>query len=315
MNADDNTDRLRGEIEHWHNIAALSDAEAAAKILNLGIDILVDLSGHTAGNRLPLFAQKPAPRQVSWLGYGNTVGLDEIDYLLTDAVSSPPDDGQRFRETLLRLPHSRLCYQPLAGLPPVTPPPVVRNGYITFGCFNNPAKLNEPVLRLWAQILAGQPTARLVLKPFQGATERAHWQERLAAAGIDPARVELRPASSYGAMLEEYADIDIALDPFPFTGGATTCDALICGVPVITLRGQTLIGRQSASLLTAAGLADGIADHAAAYVELALRWGESPEWLAQRRAGQRRQVLDSALCDARAFARALEALYEQMATA
>lgn len=300
------------QVEHWHNIANLSGGDAVAAIRAGGIDILVDLSGHTGANRLPVFAQKAAPIQISWLGYGNTTGLSEMDYLLTDPVSSPVDTPQLFSEQLLRLPISRLCYAPPATSPAVAPPPALRNGYITFGCFNNPAKLNPQVLQLWSTLLQQLPTARLLLKPFSSDSERALWRNKLQAVGIDPQRVELRAKSDYPRMLEEYGDVDIVLDPFPFNGGATTCEALWCGLPVVNLRGDSMLARQGACLLNAAGLERWITTTPADYLRLALELAGDLPALAAQRQQQREQIRRSALCDATGFTRALEALYRQL---
>ena len=309
--ADAVTARVRAHTDHWRSIAAVGDVQAARMIQADGIDILVDLSGHTRENRLPMFACKPAPIQVSWLGYFNTTGLSAINYLISDPVSSPPEDTQAFVETLLRLPHSRLCYQAPEYAPPVASLPARANYCVTIGTFNKLAKLNDDVVSLWSDVLRSIPGSRLLLKAraFGDDTERRNFEDRFSANGIAADRLMLRPHSPHASMLAEYADIDIALDPFPFSGGLTTCEALWQGVPVVTLRGNSLVSRQSASFLTELGLGDWIADSREDYLARATRMAGDLDSLAHLRAGLRERMKASPVCDSAGFTRDLERLY------
>ena len=284
---------------------------AARKVRDDGIHILIDLAGHTAQSRLDIFAMRAAPVQMSWLGYFNTTGLPAIDYLISDPVSSPPGDSQRFTETVLRLPQVRLCYQAPDYAPPPSPAPATRNGFITFGTFNQVSKINDAVVALWSKILHVIPDSRLLLKSrsFDEAAMQARIARKFAAHGIPSDRLLLRTHSRHAQMLAEYGDIDIALDTFPFNGGVTTCEALWQGVPVLALRGHSLIGRQSASFLAAMRMDDWIAYDEADYLAKAISHGSDFDRLVQLRTGLRQHMQDSPVCDAASFTRALEDLY------
>ena len=224
-------------VSTFRDVSAMDDAALAHLIRQDGVDVLVDLSGHTAGSRLTVFAHRPAPMQVAWLGYFATTGLTYIDAVLLDPWHAPPGTEAQFVEPLVRLPAGRFCYQPVPWAPAqVAPLPCLHTGHITFGCFNNTAKLNAGVLDVWGALLAAVPGARLVLK-WRTLVDDALCQslrQAFAARGITPERIELRGISPHADLLKEYADIDIALDPFPFTGGLTSCEALWMGVPVVT---------------------------------------------------------------------------------
>jgi protein O-GlcNAc transferase len=313
---DATTERLRGLADHWRDIAHLSDAEVTALIGQDGIDILVDLAGHTAHNRLPLFARKPAPLQVTYLGYPDTTGLATIDYRLTDALTDPPGASERFHtEALVRLPQGFLTYQPSLESPPVNALPALGDDHITFGSFNNATKLNTAVIALWAQILRALPRAHLLLKAAQlgDADTAERFRQRFVSEGIAPERVQTLGAfASEGDHLKVYHRIDIALDPFPYNGTTTTCEALWMGVPVITLAGTTHAGRVGVSLLTQAGLAELITPTPEAYVELAIELANDLPRLQGLRQSLRERLAASALCDAKGFTRALEAAYRGM---
>ncbi|MFC4161792.1 O-linked N-acetylglucosamine transferase family protein [Chitinimonas lacunae] len=298
---------LHGQFEGWTTITGWSDAQVAEQLRADGVDILIDLAGHTAGQRLGVLALRPAPMQVSWLGYVNTTGLRSVDYLLTDRRSSPPDLAQGLSETPLYLPDCRFCYSP----PDYAPLPArsERADGVVFGCFNNYAKLDTPVFTLWAELLRRQPGARLLLKSreYDDPTVAEHCHRRWLAAGGDPHRLALRGYSLHADALAQYADIDIALDPFPFTGGITTLEALWMGVPVVSLAGDRIASRQGAALLGTAGLTEWVADDTDTYLAIA-------ESLAADTAGRRhwRQTLRprlaaSPLCQAARFSAALEA--------
>ena len=308
---DEVTDRLKAQADHWRTTVGHSDAEVARQIFDDGIDILVDLAGHTANNRLQVFTYKPAPIQVSYLGYCTTTGLEAMDYWITDAVVTPEDTVERTTETILRLPRCWLCYRPDPAAPAVVPRP--KTGPVTFGSFNQYSKISDDVVRLWSQVLEEVPHARLLLKawPFSDKQVCASLRERFARHGVDGARIELRGVTRQG-YLAEYGEVDIALDPFPHTGGATTTDALWMGAPVVTLAGERMIERQGVSLLSTVGLDDLIATDHADYVAKAVALAQNPERRTKLRAELRDRMAASELCDGRGLAAALEAAYRGM---
>ncbi|HYG89648.1 MAG TPA: tetratricopeptide repeat protein [Azospirillum sp.] len=305
---------LKRHAEGWRRVDGLSDEDLAAAIRADAIDILVDLSGHTAAHRLLVFARRPAPVQVTWLGYVNTTGMPVIDGFIGGGVETPPGAESWFEERLQRLPEGRFCYRPPDEAPDVVPPPSAREGRVTFGSFNTLAKLSQPTVALWARVLAAVPGSRLVLKarPLGDITVRRRIRARFAAAGLEPDRLELRPWSPYVSMLAEYGDLDIALDPLPFSGGLTSCEALWMGVPVITWPSDTLASRQTAGFLTLIGLPELVADSPGGYVEAARALARDPDRLAALRAGMRARMRGSPLLDGPRFARALEAALRRM---
>jgi predicted O-linked N-acetylglucosamine transferase (SPINDLY family) len=299
--------------DHWVATVGISDEALAERIRHDGIDILVDLAGHTAKNRLPVFARKPAPVQVTWLGYPNTTGLKAIDYRLVDAVTDPAGEADALAiETLVRLPGGFLCYGAPDDAP--VPAPTLTTGTVTFGSFNSPAKLSAATLDAWAQVLARLPKARLLLKgkPFADAATRALYLDRLAERGVAPERVELAVWLPDQAHLALYDRVDIALDPFPYNGTTTTCEALWMGVPVVTLRGDRHAGRVGASLLTQMGMTELIAHSVEEYVETAVALARDPARLAHLRHSLRPRMAASPLCDAAGFARKVENAYRSM---
>lgn len=307
-------DRSPFSGHRWRDIYGLTDEQGSALMRQDGIDILIDLAGHTDRNRLLLFALKPAPVQASWIGYFNTSGLAAMDYFISDRYSSPEELPQRFTEQLIRLPHSRFCYLPPDYAPAVVDPPAATNGYITFGCFNNLAKINADVVALWAEILSALPDSRLLLKSLalndEGTCQR--YRDLFSAHGITPDRIALSGHSPHAEMLAQYGRVDIALDPFPFSGGLTTCEALWMGVPVVTLAGETLVSRQSASLLMNLGKTEWVAESPRQYVETALMLAADPAGLVQLRRGLRKQMAASPVCDAGAFTLELESAYRKI---
>jgi len=311
--ADAMTARLKARADHWVPIFHLSDEHAAARIREDAIDILVDLSGHTSHNRMTLFARKPAPLAVTWLGYPNTTGLPAIDYRFTDSIADPPGEADRLNtERLVRLAPAFLCYRAPAEAGPVAPLPANAAGHVTFGSFNNAAKLSPATIALWARLLREVPDARLLLKASQF-RDRAT-RERIAAAfadaGIDRERVSvLAPQRTTADHLAIYGQIDVALDPLPYNGTATTCEALWMGVPVVTLAGDRHAARVGASILTTIGLDHLIAPTADAYVAVAAQLARDRAALAVLRAGLRERVRASPLCDGAGFARAVEEAY------
>ncbi|QCG93050.1 tetratricopeptide repeat protein (plasmid) [Azospirillum sp. TSA2s] len=314
--ADAVTARLQGVADRWVPITGMTDEQAAARIAADGIDILVDLAGHTAENRLTLFARKPAPVQVTWLGYPNTTGMRAIDHRLTDAVADPVGlSDQLSAERLVRLPHGFHCYQPPVDVASQPRPPVLNNGFVTFGSFNNTSKVTAEVVRVWAEILKRVPDARLLLKSRQMGDEetRARYHNSFAAQGVAPERVELLariPAAD--GHLRAYDRIDIALDPFPYNGTTTTCEALWMGVPVLTLAGRTHVARVGASLLTNVGLTELIAADEAEYVAKAVALAGDLERLVELRAGMRSRLEAAPLTDYAGFTRAMERAFRAM---
>lgn len=312
---DEVTDRLRASAGHWRWVSGLDDAQLANRIRADDIDILIELSGHTAGNRLGALRYRPAPVQVSWCGYPNTTGMTAIGYRVVDAITDPPGAEARASESLARLPGGFLCYRAPPEAPAPAPLPAQANGYATFGSFNNLRKVTPETVALWAVLLRRAPRARLLLKARSLAdrdtARRLH--AMFADHGIDAGRVALRgPVAGLAAHLAAYAELDIALDPFPYNGTTTTCEALWMGVPVVTLAGDRHAGRVGASLLTRVGLVDCIAADGGDYVDIALRLATDVPALAARRAGLRQRMQGSPLCDAAAFTADMEAAFEHM---
>ncbi len=304
---------LRRASDRWRSLIGLPDEAAAALIAADGIDILMDLSGHTAGNRLPLFARRAAPLQASWLGYWGTTGLSAMDAILSDAATIPPGEEAAYSERVVRLP-SRFCFAPIDDAPPPATPPCTRGRPPTFGSFNNLAKVGPEVVRSWASLLRAAPDARLLLK-WTSLTDDAMRQTltaQFASLGVDPARLVLRGQSSHRAVLEEYGDVDVALDPFPFSGGLTSCDALWMGVPVVTLPGRAPQSRQTAGFLAAIGIADWTARSPEHYASIALSLLSDPQRLVRIRHTLRGRMAASPLCDGASFTRGLEAAYRAM---
>jgi protein O-GlcNAc transferase len=302
------TNRIKPHFAAWKPLHGLSDADAARLIHADGVHVLLDLSGHTEQNRLPIFAWKPAPVQASWLGYFATTGLAEMDYLLADETGVPEVNRKDFSETLWYLPDTRLCFTAPEVDLPVASLPALQNSYLTFGCFQRLTKVNDEVLMAWAKILNALPNARLrwQCKQFDDPGVATQLAERLQRHGIDPARIRMHGALSREAYLKAHAEVDVILDTFPFSGGTTTCEALWMGVPTLTLAGDTLLFRQGESLLTAAGLQDWVATSVAKYVDKAVALNDDLPRLATLRAGLREQVSVSPLFDTQRFARNFE---------
>ena len=253
---DELTRMFKNSADHWREIRSLSDQQAADLVRADGIDVLVDLAGHTTGNRLGVFVLRPAPCQVSWLGFFASTGLETMDYALLARDQAIEGTQDLYTERLQLLDCCQFNYVPELRVSAAPGLPSERNGYLTFGCFNNPAKLNGEVLGTWARIMEQLPQSRLVLKwkSYGDRETAAQLLSHCAAWGLSPQRVELRPASSYPELLQQYGDIDIALDPFPFSGAMTTCEALSMGVPVVTLRQLRPVSRQSHAILCSVGL-------------------------------------------------------------
>jgi predicted O-linked N-acetylglucosamine transferase (SPINDLY family) len=313
MKHDDTTRWFADHTDHWRDIYGLPDARVDDLIRADRIDILVELAGHTSGNRLQLMARRPAPVQASYLGYLGTTGLSGIDYKLTDAVTDPPGLTEAYHtERLVRLPHGMWCYSPPGDAPPVTATPAVGKGRVTFASFNNSAKVTREVVAVWARILHAVPTARLLMMTKGGGSVHDFYHEEFARHGIPPARLDLRARIPFQEYLALHGEVDIALDPFPYTGGTTTCHCLWMGVPVLTLPGQRAFSRSSAGILATLGLTDWVADSEDGYVAIAAAKAADVAGLQALRADLRRRMQDSPLTDAGVFTRGLEACYKDM---
>jgi predicted O-linked N-acetylglucosamine transferase (SPINDLY family) len=307
------TGRLKQLAAHWRPIVGLDDRQAADRIRADKIDILVDLSGHTAGNRLGVFAHRPAPVQASFIGYPNTTGLPAMDYRIVNPWIAPPGSEVYFTEKLVYLP-SPPCFRPAADCPPVNVPPALDSGRVTFGCFNNLAKLAPPVIALWAAVLQAVSGSRLMLKsqPFNDAGTRDLFHARFAAHGVGPERLLLRGSDPLREYLRCFNDVDIALDPFPYNGGTTTYHALWMGVPVVALEGRNSVSRIGYGVLATLGLKELAAKTPADYVTIAAGLAADPGRLQALRASLRERMRASPLTDGKRYTAALEKLYRDI---
>lgn len=310
------TGQLRKLAHHWRAIAHLDDEQADKLIRTDEIDILVDLAGHTGDNRLGVFARKPAPVQITYLGYPNTTGLDAVDYRITDERTDPEGTCEDYySEQLIRLPGIFLCYNPLPGAPAVSGLPALSNGHITFGSFNNLAKITPAVLKLWTRILHEIPTSHLVLKneSLNDAAVRRRLAAVFADSGISKSRIQLTGwKETYHEHLLGYRGVDISLDTFPYNGTTTTCESLWMGVPVITLAGGMHAGRVGLSILSQAGLEDFIAATHDEYLGIAKVHAGSAGRLSEIRSRLRGRMMYSELCNGGRFTRKLESKYRDI---
>jgi predicted O-linked N-acetylglucosamine transferase (SPINDLY family) len=310
---DDLTCYFREHSHHWRSIRKVDTREAAGLIRRDGIDILVDLAGYSGGNRLDVFCLKPAPVQVSWLGYPNTSGIPEIDYRITDAVADPPCMSDEIHtERLLRLPGTFLCFFPPPEAPKKLVCPYRNNGYITFGSFNNLAKITPRVLEVWANIMRNLPNSRFLMKrdAFSDAEVRRYFEEVFESHGIAKERLLLRPSiANIYKHINFYQEVDIALDSFPYNGTTTTCEALWMGVPVVTICGDRHAARVGASILTEVGLPELIANSHEEYVEVAVAIARDDDRREFLRRNLRKMINDSLLGNGAAFTKNLEETY------
>ncbi len=304
---DEVTGRIRGQVAGFTRIAGMPDDRAAELIRRDGIDILIDLSGHTRGNRLLLLARRPAPVQATWLGYPNTSGLSTIDYRISDPFADPPGMTEaNYTERLLRLPHVLCCFQPSGVWPDVSPLPASTDGFVTFGSLNSPAKIGPEVVRAWARILRELPSSRLTMLRADEPATRARIENAFQAEGVDISRIAFLPTLEPAPFREQLARMDTVLDAFPLVGGTTTCEALWMGLPVVTLAGDAYLKRVGASWLANIGRPEWIASSTDEYVTKALGLARDPVALASMRAGLRDAMRTSPLCDAPGFARDFE---------
>jgi protein O-GlcNAc transferase len=314
VSEDEFTERFRKTADLWHTINGLSDEQLVERIRADEIDILVDLMGHT-GKRLLTFARKPAPIQVTWLGYVGTTGLTTMDFIVADRFHVQPAEDRFYVERVLCMPNGYACYGPPDDAPDVTALPALEQGHVTFGCFNNPTKYGHHILDAWAAILSRLPTARLMLK-YRGLDCSIAQEElrcQFSNRGIPLERIIFEGHSPHRELLTSYGRIDLALDTQPYSGGLTTCEALWMGVPVITFPGKTFAGRHSTSHLNNAGYPQFVAQDSASYIELAIEWANRLDDLAVIRRELRDRVRQSPLCDAPRFAQDFLSLLRQAA--
>ncbi len=306
------TEEFRGEADHWREIRNVSDEKVAEWVHADRIDILVDLSAHSACNRLLMFGRKPAPIQVSYLAYCGTTGMKEIDYRLSDPYLDPSESElECYIEKTIRLPHSYWYYQPLEEAPGISPLPALSANHVTFGCLSNIAKVSPITWELWMELLASVPGAHLLIHVPEGARREAlgkSWTQR----GFSPERLEFVGTQPWQQYLENWQRCDLGLDPFPFGGGITTCDALWMGVPVITLSGRTAVGRGGRSILSNIGLPELIAETPRQYLEIAASLAADLPRLCEMRLGLRDRMEQSPLRDARNHTREIEAAYREI---
>ena len=311
--ADDLTAQLRASADHWRDLTAMPDQVAADLIAADGIDVLVDLSGHTGLNRLPLFARKPAPVQVTWAGYVGTTGLSAMDYIIADRFVAPDSSAPYFTENIWRLSRSYISMSAPDMDCPVLAPPSARDAPLTFGSFNNNSKTSSLTIDLWSRVLKAVPDSRLLLKTraLDDRETCARLRGQFADHGIDDQRLLFEGPSPRDQLLSAYNRLDIALDPTPYGGGVTTAEALWMGVPVVSLRGDTWVGRAPESILSTVGLPDLVAASADEFVDIALNLANDAKRLESLRAGLRAQVEQSFFDGAR-FTRELETAYREM---
>lgn len=313
--SDDVTDRFRKAAARWIPVAGLPDAEVASRIRHDRPDVLIDLAGHNARGRPGVFARKPAPVQVAWSGYMATTGLAAMDALVADRHHVPDGMEAFYAERVLRMPDAFIAYDAPSGEGgddtelPLTPPPSLSGGPVTFGSFNILTKLNDSVLAAWAAILQRVPDSRLLMKTkaLSCPATADLWRGRLAAAGIDPGRVTMVGATNSLDHMRRCASVDVALDPFPFSGSTTTLETMWMGVPVVTLPGETFSSRHSLAFLTVAGVEGCIASDPADYVDRAVAWASDPQRLAELRRTLRSRMAAGPLCDGNRVAAALAA--------
>lgn len=307
------TDRLQKYSERWVNVANASYDEVYRQVRAHEIDILVELAGHTARNRLPTFLQRAAPIQVTYLGYPNSIGIPQIDYLITDDIVDPPGEERLFVEKLIRVEGGFSCYRPRDDAPPVMPSPALEKGHVTFGSLHSLSKFNPAVIDLWCRVLLAVPNSKIVMFRTTLVNETAERvRGEFANRGVDPSRVDLRAHVPPGGYLTTYYDIDITLDVIPWTGHTTACESMWMGVPCVTHLGNRHAGRMVASVLHGVGHPEWIASSLDEYVELAAKMASDISALANLRMRLRDEMAASRLCDGPTFAKKLEVVYRQM---
>ncbi|OQA00796.1 MAG: hypothetical protein BWY69_01570 [Planctomycetes bacterium ADurb.Bin401] len=311
---DDTTERLKSKFDQYRNVRPLDDKQTAELIENDQIDILVDLAGHSADSKIYAMAYKPAPIQATWCGYPDTTGMSQIDYRITDAIADPPGSEKYYSEKLMYLPDIFLCYGPGGIQPAIAPSPVVTNKHITFGCFNNSCKINPFIIGLWAKILHQVPNSNLLLKFKSGQDDeiRQIFLKKFEDEGITKDRIAICGWLQSPADLELYNRVDIALDTFPYNGTTTTCQALLMGVPVISIVGEHHMSRVGLSILTNLGFEFFAAPTPEQYIARAVALASKPDSLAKIRNTMRDRMRASSLCNKAVFAKRMEDAYRQM---
>jgi len=304
-------EQIKNCTDGWRSVAGLHDAQIAARVREDRIDVLVDLKLHTADNRLLVFAEKPAPVQICWLGYPGSTGLQAMDYRLTDLYLEPPGLFDAvFSERPIRLPHTVWCYDPLATGPEVNESPCLAKGFVTFGCLGAFCKMNDEVLKLWARTMHEVPNSRLLLLAPEGSARR-RTLERFAELNIGADRLRFAGFCPRDEYLQRYHEIDIALDTFPYNGHTTSLDSLWMGIPVVSLIGNTPVGRVGLSMLNNIGLPELATDSSGQYVEIARDLAADVRRLKTIRSTLRARMEKSPLMDGPGFARCVEAAYRQ----
>lgn len=308
------TDRIEASVDAWTNVKGENDQALAARVRADGIDILVDLLGHTPNHRLKAFARRLAPVQATWLGYFGTTGVPAMDFIVADRHVLPEAHEGHFTERPARMPGCMYAFQPPNLDLPLTPPPMIARGAPTFGCFNNVAKLTPETVALWCEVLRARPDARMVLNRWGFALPRVRerYAALFAANGVDPSRVEFLATKGHEAYLRSYAQVDVMLDSFPYGGGTTTSEALWMGVPVVTLPADRFTGRMTTTILHAVGLPELLPEDPAGYVRLALALASDSARLTEMRRTLRTQLESSPLCDLPAYTRDLESTFDWM---
>lgn len=308
------TARLKALVPTWRKTVGVPDTELVAQIARDEIDILIDLAGHTSGNRLRVFTARPAPIQATWIGSVGTTGLAAMDHLIADRFHVPFGDEPHFVENVLRLPDCLLCYTPPASAPAPAGPPVLRNGFVTFGCFSNPAKITGELVTSWAAILRSTPNSRLLLKYrwMNSSANRLRIEAAFAHAGVTGDRLLIEGEAPQPELLARYNDVDIALDTTPYSGGVTTLEALWMGVPVVTRPEPRFAGRHSLAFLSVLGLDALIAADENSYRRIAVDLASRPAQLTAFRRDLRGRLAASVLCDGARFTRQLEAVYRKI---
>lgn len=300
------TQRIKRTVDHWVPVQHLSEEDFAQRIRDDQIDIFIDLNGHNSGTRMRTMAMQPAPLLVKWVGgLINTMGLSSIDYLITDTVESPAGEDEFYTEKLIRMPDDYICYTPPPYIPNIAPLPASKNGHLTLGCFNNPSKINDSVLAEWAILMRELPNSRLLLKGHQYNSDRLRQKVRdtMASHGIGEDRLDIEGYSPHTELLETYNRIDIALDPWPYSGGLTTCEAFMMGVPVVSLPGPTFAGRHSATHLVNAGMPELVTNSWDRYRTRVLELASDLDSLSTIRRHLREVLLQSPVCDGPRFAK------------
>jgi predicted O-linked N-acetylglucosamine transferase (SPINDLY family) len=310
---DEYTERFRRMGDHWHSTVGMSNEAAAQMIREHQIDILVDLAGHTAENRLLILARKPAPIQITYLGYPGTTGLSAMDYRITDHYADPEGIADTFySERLLRLPGSLWCYRPSADMSETSPLPALSRGYLTFGSFNNFNKVDQDTLELWAELLRALPNSRLMMLTVPEGEARLRLASRFAELGISAQRLEFYGKLPGAEFRRKFLEVDITLDPVTVNGATTTCESLWMGVPVMSLAGDHFLTRAGLSILSTAGLSDFVASSREDYIRIATHLADNLHLLAEIRDGLREHLSASPLVDEAGFTRNLEALYRKI---